>query len=77
MLIQASSFPLDFFGMENRHNSNLDSRKKLNRKGNKLSFLPQSCEHLGKEEEEEEASTMDFLSGDIRNNNNNMQTQFV
>ncbi len=45
--------------MEDRHNSNLDSRKKL-------SFLPQSCEHLGKEEEEEKASTMDFLSVDIR-----------
>lgn len=77
LLIQASSSPLDLFGMEDRRSSSSDSRKKLSRKGNKLSFLPQSCEQLGKEEEEEEAAAMDSSSGERRNNKNNMQTQSV
>jgi hypothetical protein len=75
MLIQASSSAFNIFGMEDRHSSSSDSRKKLSRKGNKLSFLPQACGQLRKEEEE--AIAMDFLSREIRNNNNNMQTQFV
>jgi hypothetical protein len=64
--------------MEEKHSSSLDSRKKLSRKGNKFSFLPQACGQLRKEEEEEEeVVAMDFLSKEIRNNNNNMQTQFA
>jgi hypothetical protein len=62
--------------MEDKHSSSLDSRKKLSRKGNKLSFLPQAWGQLRKEEEEE-AVAIDLLSKEIRNNNNNMQTQFV
>ncbi|CAM6025696.1 unnamed protein product [Sphagnum balticum] len=78
LLIQASSSPVDLFGMEDRRSSSSDSRKKLSRKGNKLSFLPQSCEQLGKEEEdEEEAAAMDSSSGERRNNKNHMQTQSV
>jgi hypothetical protein len=78
LLIQASSSPVDLFGMEDRRSSSSDSRKKLSRKGNKLSFLPQSCEQLGKEEEdEEEAAAMDSSSGERRNNKNNMRTQSV